>query len=83
MDKNAQGEEVFQDITREELIAISYSWPDKVQNSKAGPETFKSEDRITANNVDGVEKIMSELISISNCPPDVSETLPIKSHQKD
>ncbi|PON87527.1 hypothetical protein TorRG33x02_167050 [Trema orientale] len=73
MDKTAPRKEVPEEVTRESLISISYSLPEKVVTSK--PSTDKvnggsliegvdsdGEDKFSS---DGEDKFRSELISIS------------------
>lgn len=76
MDKKQSGKEAAEELTRESLIAISYSVPDK-DNSQDLPSPNKGSDNGVADiNDEKAEKIRSELISISyaelpniNTPP--------------
>lgn len=76
MDKKQSGKEAAEELTRESLIAISYSVPDK-DNSQDLPFPNKGSDNEVADiNNEKAEKIRSELISISyaespniNTPP--------------
>lgn len=65
MDKEALGKEVAEEVTRESLIAISYSEPDKVFASKSCPEKVNGESLIGRIDGDAEDKFRSELISIS------------------
>lgn len=64
MDKSALGKEAREEITRESLIAISFSVPDEFLVSKISPESVNSEKQGNGD-CDGAEKFRSELISIS------------------
>lgn len=75
MDKNAHGKPTSEDVTRESLIAISYSVPDHALPSE--PKTLNTENLVKgANCDDGSEKYRSQLISISNVQSPETKTLP-------
>ncbi|KAM1140167.1 hypothetical protein ACFX19_040965 [Malus domestica] len=61
MDKAGLGKEAPEEVTRESLIAISYSLPEKNLTSKLSSGELNGE----AIDTDGEEKFRSELISIS------------------
>ncbi|KAB2595132.1 hypothetical protein D8674_030582 [Pyrus ussuriensis x Pyrus communis] len=61
MDKAGLGKEAPEEVTRESLIAISYSLPEKNLTSKLSSGKLNGE----AVDTDGEEKFRSELISIS------------------
>lgn len=72
MDKSAAGKDVCEEVTRESLIAISYTLPEDNFASKPSSENLKSEKLVEETDYDVVEKFRSELISISNSvSPDV------------
>lgn len=64
MDKSALGKEAREEITRESLIAISYSVPDKALAFKLSSECLNGE-KLGDRGFDGAEKFRSELISIT------------------
>lgn len=65
MDKKQSGKEAAEELTRESLIAISYSVPDK-DNSQDLPFPNKgSYNEVADISDEKAEKIRSELISIS------------------
>lgn len=66
MDKSAPGKEACEEVTRESLIAISYTLPDNTFASKLSSEIPNREKPVDAKDDDGAEKYRSELISISN-----------------
>lgn len=75
MDKNAHGKPTSEDVTRESLIAISYSVPDHALPSE--PKTLNTENLVKgANCDDGSEKYRSQLISISNVQSPETKILP-------
>ncbi|KAG2672019.1 hypothetical protein I3843_13G018300 [Carya illinoinensis] len=65
MDKTVPGNEVPEELTRESLIAISYSLPDKDPDSKLPSETLNGENLVGGIESKREEKYRSELISIS------------------
>ena len=65
MDKTAPGNEVPEEVTRESLISISYSLPEKVPNSKPSSDKENGESLVGGVDSDGEDKYRSELISIS------------------
>lgn len=73
MDKEQSGKEAAEELTRESLIAISYSLPDK-DNSEELPFPNKGSDNGVADIYDDkAENIRSELISISYAElPDIN-----------
>ncbi|CAL1376126.1 unnamed protein product [Linum trigynum] len=84
MDTEVPCKEVSEEVARESLIAISYSVPDKdLNNSYADTDSealsSSNKDGVAADmsNGGGVEKYMSELISISDYQsPDSPATSP-------
>ncbi|KAI9182143.1 hypothetical protein LWI28_022536 [Acer negundo] len=77
MDKSTLGNEAREEVTRESLIAISYSVPDKGLASKVSPEKLNGEKQIEVNDSDGAEKYRSELISISYSQSPDTKILPV------
>lgn len=73
MDKKQSGKEAAEELTRESLIAISYSVPDK-DNSQDPPFLSKGSDNEVGDiNDEKAENIRSELISISYAElPDIN-----------
>ncbi|KAL8119409.1 hypothetical protein AgCh_016797 [Apium graveolens] len=73
MDKRQSGKEAAEELTRESLIALSYSLPDK-DNSQDLPFPNKGSDNEVADiNDEKAENIRSELISISYAElPDIN-----------
>ncbi|KAM6560096.1 hypothetical protein CsatA_029335 [Cannabis sativa] len=65
MDKTALGKEVSEEVTRESLISISYSLPEKVLTSKRSVDKVNGESLVERVDFDGEDKCRSELISIS------------------
>lgn len=65
MDKKESGREVSDELTRESLIAISYSVPDKDQSPGLFPEKLSSGHLVEGSNGDETENYRSKLISIS------------------
>lgn len=68
MDKSAPGKEACEEVTRELLIAISYTLPDNTSASKLSSEIPNGETPATkvSTDYDGAEKYRAELIAISN-----------------
>lgn len=67
MDKSAPGKEDCEEVTRELLIAISYTLPDNTSASKLSSEIPNGETPAKVNtDYDGAEKYRAELIAISN-----------------
>ncbi|KAL4600296.1 hypothetical protein ACB092_11G188600 [Castanea dentata] len=77
MDKTVPGKEVPDEVTRESLISISYSEPDKVPTSKLSTEKLNGENHLGRVDSNGDEKYRSELISISYTESPETEGLPI------
>nr|XP_009618974.1 uncharacterized protein LOC104111077 [Nicotiana tomentosiformis] len=65
MDKKASGKEISEEVTRESLIAISYSEPEKDLSIESGPENSRYENVVKSVTDDEDNKYRSELISIS------------------
>uniref|UniRef100_A0A7N0UYB4 Uncharacterized protein n=1 Tax=Kalanchoe fedtschenkoi TaxID=63787 RepID=A0A7N0UYB4_KALFE len=76
MDSPAARKEASDDITREYLIGISNSLPDKILGQKCGPEETDNSTGSTKN-VDKAEEQMSELISISYDQSPDGQAVPI------
>ncbi|KAJ0051983.1 hypothetical protein Pint_00013 [Pistacia integerrima] len=64
MDKSALGKEAREEITREALITISYTVPDKTVASKLSSESVNGE-KLGNGDYDEAEKFRSQLIAIS------------------
>lgn len=64
MDKKEFRKEISEEVTRESLIAISYSEPEKDLCVRSRPGNCHAENVVKALNADGDDKY-SELISIS------------------
>lgn len=77
MDKTIPGKEVPDEVTRESLISISYSEPDKVPTSKLSTEKLNGENHLGRVDSNGDEKYRSELISISYTESPETGGLPI------
>ncbi|KAE8684952.1 protein phosphatase 2C 29-like [Hibiscus syriacus] len=80
MDKRTPGNEGSEEVTRESLIAISYSLPDKVVASKLSSGNLIGEKQFERTGSDEAEKYRSELISISysQSPDDKGLPSPLK-----
>uniref|UniRef100_A0A2P2J5H6 Uncharacterized protein n=1 Tax=Rhizophora mucronata TaxID=61149 RepID=A0A2P2J5H6_RHIMU len=79
MDKTETGKKAPEEVTRESLIALSYSLPEKVVASKLFGENVDRENLVGGidGEGDGVDTYRSELISISSLQsPDV-QGLPV------
>ncbi|CAI9103387.1 OLC1v1001853C1 [Oldenlandia corymbosa var. corymbosa] len=74
MDKNGPGKEVSEDATRESLIALSYTAPDK-EAANSNEKGIK-ENNLGAGHADGDDQYRSKLISISYQSPD-PKALPV------
>ncbi|KAB1225054.1 hypothetical protein CJ030_MR1G027576 [Morella rubra] len=74
MEKTVPGKEVPDEVTRESLIAISYSLPDKVPTSELSSEKLNGESLVVDRNDE--EKYRSELISISYTQSPVTGGVP-------
>ncbi|KAJ7950684.1 Dna replication complex gins sld5 [Quillaja saponaria] len=76
MDKTEPGKEAPEEVSRESLIALSYSEPEKVLTGRRSSEKLNSENLVQSVGCDD-EKYRSELISIyfSHCPE--TEDLPV------
>lgn len=67
MDKPVPGKEACEEVTRELLIAISYTLPDNTSASKLPSEIPNGETPAkVSTDYDGAEKYRAELIAISN-----------------
>lgn len=77
MDKAALGKEVAEEVTRELLIAISYSEPEKVFASDPSSEKVNGDSLIGEVDGDAVDKVRSELISISYTQSPENGILPV------
>ena len=77
MDKTVPGKEVPDEVTRESLISISYSEPDKIPTSKLSSEKLNSENHLGRVDSNGDEKYRSELISISYTQSPETGGLPV------
>ncbi|PRQ56809.1 hypothetical protein RchiOBHm_Chr1g0341401 [Rosa chinensis] len=73
MDKGVTGKEALKEVTRESLIAISYSEPEK----KLTSDKLNGETLVKAIDSDGEDKFRSELISISYTPSSEFEGFPV------
>ena len=76
MDKKQSGKEAAEELTRESLIAISYSVPDTDNSEEPSYPNKGSDNEIADLKDEKTENIISELISISyaelpeiNIPP--------------
>ncbi|GMI84936.1 hypothetical protein HRI_002162900 [Hibiscus trionum] len=80
MDNRTPRNEATEEVTRESLIAISYSLLDKVVGSKLSSGNLNGEKQIERIDSDGDEKYRSELISISSSqsPDDKGSPSPLK-----
>ncbi|PIN01844.1 hypothetical protein CDL12_25644 [Handroanthus impetiginosus] len=79
MDKIEPSKELIEDLTREQLIAISYRVPDANQNTDQTPEIspkYINGEVVEPLISDGKEKYRSELISISYLPSPDAVVLP-------
>ncbi|KAK8620859.1 hypothetical protein V6N13_067320 [Hibiscus sabdariffa] len=76
MDNRTPRNEAAEEVTRESLIAISYSLPDKVVDSKLSSGNLNGEKQIERIGSDGAEKYRSELISISSSQSPDDQGLP-------
>lgn len=65
MDKKASGKEISEEVTRESLIAISYSEAEKDLSIESEPENSNRENVVKSVNDDEDNKYRSQLISIS------------------
>ncbi|KAJ8556342.1 hypothetical protein K7X08_023100 [Anisodus acutangulus] len=72
MDKKGSGKEISEEVTRESLIAISYSDPEKDLSVRSRSENSKAENVGKAVNVEGDDNCRSKLISMSY--PESSDT---------
>ncbi|KVH89254.1 hypothetical protein Ccrd_008759 [Cynara cardunculus var. scolymus] len=80
MAKREVGSNVSEDLTRESLIAISYSLPDKHFPLKDLPRISNNLENVAdAANIDKKEKCRAELISISYAESPDTKILPVKS----
>lgn len=62
MAKKESGKEIFEEVTRESLIAISYSAPEKDLSVRSRPENSYTENVIKAVNGDKYDNYRSMLI---------------------
>lgn len=76
MDKKQSGKEAAEELTRESLIAISYSVPD-TDNSEEPSYPKGSDNEIADFKDEKTENIISELISISYAELPEINTLPV------
>ena len=77
MDKSVSGNETSEEVTRESLIAISYSLPDKDPTSELFSEKVNGE-LVGGTDCTGEEKHRSNLISISYTQSQDTGVLPVK-----
>lgn len=77
MDKIESGKEVSEDLTRESLIALSYTAPEKEGAAKNSNENLTGENVVAAVKVDGDDIYRSKLISISYTQSPDTKTLPV------
>lgn len=77
MDKKESGKEISEEVTRESLIAISYSEPDKDPSIESAPEISNNEKVVKS--VDDIrdDKYRSDLISISYAESPDTEVQPV------
>lgn len=79
MAKREVGSDVSEDLTRESLIAISYSLPDKHFPLKDLPRISNGLKNVAdAANIDKKDKCRAELISISYAQSPDTKFLPVK-----
>ncbi|XWS65733.1 hypothetical protein CRYUN_Cryun05aG0138700 [Craigia yunnanensis] len=76
MDNKTPGKDGAEAVTRESLIAISYSVPDKADASKLSSDNLNGEKLVEGIDSDGAEKYRSALISISCSQSPDSKGLP-------
>lgn len=77
--KSPPCKEASEDVTRESLIALSYSLPDKVLTSKLSPENPKKENAVGQLGSEGAaDEYRSELISISYPQSPDIKVLPVE-----
>jgi hypothetical protein len=76
MDKSVSGNETSEEVTRESLIAISYSLPDKYSTSELLSEKVNGE-LVGGTDCTGEEKHRSNLISISYTQSPDTGVLPV------
>lgn len=76
MDKSVSGNETSEEVTRESLIAISYSLPDKDPTSELLSEKVNGE-LVGGTDCTGEEKHRSNLISISYTQSPDTGVLPV------
>ncbi|CDP09341.1 unnamed protein product [Coffea canephora] len=77
MDKIESGKEVSEELTRESLIAISYTAPEKEAAARNSNENLTGENVVAATKVDGNDTYRSKLISISYTESPDAKTLPV------
>ncbi|CAA3020591.1 Hypothetical predicted protein [Olea europaea subsp. europaea] len=65
MEKKEPGKEISEDMTRESLIALSYSIPEIGLNSEDSPKNLDSEKAVQPLDCDIDDNYRSKLISIS------------------
>ncbi|XP_055817663.1 uncharacterized protein LOC129886825 [Solanum dulcamara] len=78
MDKKESGKEISEEVTRESLIAISYSEPEKDPSIESAPENSNYEYVVKSLNDVRDDKFRSELISISYAESPDTEVQPGK-----
>ncbi|KAK6804232.1 hypothetical protein RDI58_002016 [Solanum bulbocastanum] len=76
MDKKESGKEISEEVTRESLIAISYSEPEVDSSIESVPENSNSENVVKCLNDIRDDKYRSELISISYAESPDTEVQP-------
>ncbi|EEF35914.1 conserved hypothetical protein [Ricinus communis] len=76
MDKIEPGKDTPEEVTRESLIAISYSVPDKTLASKLLSENLESK-KLVKVDCDEADNYRWELLSISNSPSLDIQGLPV------
>ncbi|KAG5627172.1 hypothetical protein H5410_012390 [Solanum commersonii] len=76
MDKKESGKEISEEVTRESLIAISYSEPEIDPSIESVPENSNRENVVKSLNDIRDDKYRSELISISYAESPDTEVQP-------
>lgn len=77
MDKVKPENEVSEELTRESLIALSYTAPEKEAAAKHSNEKLTEENVVGDLKVDGDDKYRSQLISISYSESPDTTALPV------
>ncbi|KMT11692.1 hypothetical protein BVRB_5g106290 [Beta vulgaris subsp. vulgaris] len=78
-ENSSLGKKVSLDLARELLIAISESLPENIISSETGEEHTNGHHSASVTSADKIDKLRSELISISYVPPD-KIALPANGH---